>query len=53
MKVINREERLKLFFGFLVGFCVIVGGILIVVVVVDCVLFEGGMKFKKLRFKDL
>lgn len=53
MKVINREERPKSFLGFLAGLCAIVGGTLTVAAAVDRALFEGGMKLKKLRSKDL
>ncbi|KAK4673031.1 ER-derived vesicles protein erv46 [Podospora pseudopauciseta] len=53
MKVINREERPKSFLGFLAGLCAIVGGTLTVAAAVDRALFEGGIKLKKLRSKDL
>ncbi|KAL2158064.1 hypothetical protein VTH06DRAFT_4874 [Thermothelomyces fergusii] len=53
MKVINREERAKSFLGFLAGLCAIVGGTLTVAAAVDRVLFEGTIRLKKLRSKDL
>lgn len=53
MKVINREERAKTFAGFLAGLCAIIGGTLTVAAAVDRGVFEGGMRLKKLRSKDL
>jgi endoplasmic reticulum-Golgi intermediate compartment protein 3 len=53
MKVINREERAKTFLGFLAGLCAIVGGTLTVAAAVDRAMFEGGIRLKKLRAKDL
>lgn len=53
MKVINREEKSKTFLGFLAGLCAIVGGTLTVAAAVDRGLFEGGVRLKKLRSKDL
>ncbi|KAJ4297244.1 ER-derived vesicles protein erv46 [Collariella sp. IMI 366227] len=53
MKVINREEKAKSFLGFLAGLCSIVGGTLTVAAAVDRALFEGGVRLKKLRAKDL
>lgn len=52
MKVVNCEEKSKMFFGFIVGLCVIVGGMFMVVVVVDRGFFEGVMRFKKMCLKD-
>ena len=53
MKVINREERSKSFLGFVAGLCAIVGGTLTVAAAVDRALFEGGVRLKKMRTKDL
>ncbi|AEO53594.1 hypothetical protein MYCTH_2295135 [Thermothelomyces thermophilus ATCC 42464] len=53
MKVINREERAKSFLGFLAGLCAIVGGTLTVAAAIDRALFEGTVRLKKLRSKDL
>ncbi|KAL2125108.1 hypothetical protein VTJ04DRAFT_1473 [Mycothermus thermophilus] len=53
MKVINREERPKTFLGFVAGLCAIVGGTLTVAAAVDRALFEGTVRLKKLRAKDL
>ncbi|KAK0657614.1 endoplasmic reticulum vesicle transporter-domain-containing protein [Cercophora newfieldiana] len=53
MKVINREERAKTFLGFLAGLCAIVGGTLTVAAAVDRAMFEGGIRLKKLRSKDM
>lgn len=53
MKVINREERSKTFLGFLAGLCAIVGGTLTVAAAVDRAMFEGGIRLKKLRSKDV
>jgi endoplasmic reticulum-Golgi intermediate compartment protein 3 len=53
MKVINREERAKNFTGFLTGLCAIIGGTLTVAAAVDRGLFEGAVRLKKMRSKDL
>ncbi|KAL2023229.1 hypothetical protein VTK56DRAFT_3352 [Thermocarpiscus australiensis] len=53
MKVINREERAKTFLGFVAGLCAVVGGTLTVAAAVDRALFEGSVRLKKLRSKDL
>ncbi|KAK5990506.1 hypothetical protein PT974_08774 [Cladobotryum mycophilum] len=53
MKVINREEQSKTFLGFLAGLCAIVGGTLTVAAAVDRGLFEGAVRLKKMRSKDL
>ncbi len=53
MKVINREEKAKSFLGFVAGLCAIVGGTLTVAAAVDRALFEGGVRLKKMRTKDL
>ncbi|KAL2145956.1 hypothetical protein VTI28DRAFT_5830 [Corynascus sepedonium] len=53
MKVINREEKAKSFLGFLAGLCAIVGGTLTVAAAIDRALFEGTVRLKKLRSKDL
>ncbi|KAH6619229.1 endoplasmic reticulum vesicle transporter-domain-containing protein [Chaetomium sp. MPI-SDFR-AT-0129] len=53
MKVINREEKAKSFLGFLAGLCAIVGGTLTVAAAIDRALFEGGVRLKKMRSKDL
>ncbi len=53
MKVINREEKAKSFLGFVAGLCSIVGGTLTVAAAIDRALFEGGVRLKKLRTKDL
>jgi hypothetical protein len=53
MKVINREEKAKSFLGFVAGLCAIVGGTLTVAAAVDRALFEGGVRLKKMRSKDL
>jgi len=53
MKVINREERTKTFLGFLAGLCAIVGGTLTVAAAIDRAMFEGGIRLKKMRSKDL
>jgi len=53
MKVINREERSKTFLGFLAGLCAIVGGTLTVAAAVDRAMFEGGLRLRKLRTKDM
>ncbi|KAG6034380.1 hypothetical protein E4U41_006557 [Claviceps citrina] len=52
MKVINREEPVKTFTGFLAGLCAIIGGTLTVAAAIDRGLFEGSMRLKKLRSKD-
>ncbi len=53
MKVVNREEKAKSFLGFVAGLCAIVGGTLTVAAAVDRALFEGGVRLKKMRAKDL
>jgi hypothetical protein len=53
MKVINREEKAKSFLGFVAGLCAIIGGTLTVAAAVDRALFEGGVRLKKMRSKDL
>ncbi|KAL1841612.1 hypothetical protein VTJ49DRAFT_6789 [Mycothermus thermophilus] len=53
MKVINREERSKTFLGFVAGLCAIVGGTLTVAAAIDHALFEGTVRLKKMRGKDL
>lgn len=53
MKVVNREERAKSFLGFLAGLCAVVGGTLTVAAAVDRGLFEGTVRLKKMRNKDL
>lgn len=53
MKVINREEKAKTFLGFIAGLCAIVGGTLTVAAAIDRALFEGGVRLKKMRSKDL
>ena len=53
MKVVNREEKAKSFLGFVAGLCAIVGGTLTVAAAVDRALFEGGVRLKKMRTKDL
>jgi hypothetical protein len=53
MKVINREERVKTFTGFLTGLCAIIGGTLTVAAAVDRGLFEGAAHIKKIRSKDM
>lgn len=53
MKVVNREEQNKSFLSFLAGLCAIVGGTLTVAAAVDRGLFEGSLRLKKLRSKDL
>ncbi|KAH7368296.1 endoplasmic reticulum vesicle transporter-domain-containing protein [Plectosphaerella cucumerina] len=53
MKVINREERSKTFTGFLTGLCGVIGGTLTVAAAVDRGFFEGSIRLKKLRAKDL
>lgn len=53
MKVVNREERVKTFTGFLAGLCAVLGGTLTVAAAVDRTLFEGAARIKKLRSKDL
>ena len=53
MKVINREERSKTFLGFVAGLCAIVGGTLTVAAAVDRAMFEGTIRLKKMRSKDL
>lgn len=53
MKVINREEKAKSFLGFVAGLCAIVGGTLTVAAAIDRALFEGGVRLKKMRSKDL
>lgn len=53
MKVINREERAKTFMGFLAGLCAAVGGTLTVAAAIDRALFEGTIRLKKLRSKEL
>lgn len=53
MKVINREERVKTFTGFLTGLCAVIGGTLTVAAAVDRGLFEGTVRLKKLRSKDM
>lgn len=53
MKVINREEQSKSFLGFLAGICAIVGGTLTVAAAVDRGLFEGSVRLRKLRSKDM
>jgi endoplasmic reticulum-Golgi intermediate compartment protein 3 len=53
MKVINREERSKTFTGFLTGLCGVIGGTLTVAAAVDRGFFEGSLRLKKLRAKDL
>jgi hypothetical protein len=53
MKVINREEQTKTFTGFLTGLCAIIGGTLTVAAAVDRGLFEGSVRLKKMRSKDL
>lgn len=53
MKVVNREEKAKSFLGFLAGLCAVVGGTLTVAAAVDRGLFEGTVRLKKMRSKDL
>lgn len=53
MKVINREERLKTFSGFLTGLCAIIGGTLTVAAAVDRGLYEGSTRLKKMQSKNL
>ena len=53
MKVVNREEQNKSFLSFLAGLCAIVGGTLTVAAAVDRGLFEGSLRLKKLRSKEL
>lgn len=53
MKVINREERAKTFTGFLTGLCAVIGGTLTVAAAVDRGFFEGAIRLKKSRSKDL
>lgn len=53
MKVVNREEKAKTFLGFVAGLCAIVGGTLTVAAAVDRALFEGGVRLKKMRSKEL
>lgn len=53
MKVINKEERVKTFTGFLTGLCAVIGGTLTVAAAVDRGLFEGTLRLKKLRSKEL
>lgn len=53
MKVINREERVKSFLGFIAGLCAVVGGTLTVAAAVDRGLFEGTTRLRKMRSKDL
>ncbi|KAK4159147.1 endoplasmic reticulum vesicle transporter-domain-containing protein [Cladorrhinum sp. PSN259] len=53
MKVINKEERAKSFLGFVAGLCAVVGGTLTVAAAVDRALFEGTVRLKKMRTKDL
>ncbi|KAL2757417.1 hypothetical protein ACRALDRAFT_2099004 [Sodiomyces alcalophilus JCM 7366] len=52
MKVINREERVKTFTGFLTGLCAVVGGTLTVAAAVDRGFFEGSIRLKKVLSKD-
>ncbi|KAI9889553.1 MAG: hypothetical protein M1814_005156 [Vezdaea aestivalis] len=47
MKVINREERVKSFSGFLTGVCAVIGGTLTVAAAIDRGVYEGGMRIKK------
>ncbi|KAK8056285.1 hypothetical protein PG993_001512 [Apiospora rasikravindrae] len=53
MKVVNREERVKTFSGFLTGICAVIGGTLTVAAAVDRGVYEGATRLKKLRAKDL
>lgn len=53
MKVVNREERVKTFSGFLTGICAVIGGTLTVAAAVDRGVYEGATRLKKLRSKDL
>lgn len=53
MKVVNREERVKTFSGFLTGICAVIGGTLTVAAAVDRGVYEGATRLKKLRNKDL
>lgn len=53
MKVVNREERAKTFAGFLAGLCAIIGGTLTVAAAIDRTVFEGTIRLKKMRSKDL
>lgn len=52
MKVINREERVKTFTGFLTGLCAVVGGTLTVAAAVDRGFFEGSIRLKKVLSKE-
>ncbi|KAF3484196.1 endoplasmic reticulum-Golgi intermediate compartment protein 3 [Arthroderma uncinatum] len=49
MKVINRETRPKSLSTFLTGICAVIGGTLTVAAAVDRLLYEGGLRVKKLH----
>ncbi|ROT37257.1 ER-derived vesicles protein ERV46 [Sodiomyces alkalinus F11] len=52
MKVINREERVKTFTGFLTGLCAVIGGTLTVAAAIDRGFFEGSTRLKKVLSKE-